>query len=247
MRPCDRNLAPSVTDGCRHPLVYGGYRFTSAMSQVVAYRVDEAELMLANELSQCNDDTIVCKHCVGPSEVGEIGGVICEPVAELAIVTFVVGFPTMFAGEDTLGGMAFSADGTRLFLAQTNPGGLLKIDTSLDEDGNARNNVIGLEETCPQPTAFQLYENDQVRYGLVTCWRTAEMFVIDLETLDLVRQIRVGTGPHEMVVDLAREWVYVANSLDATLSVVDLGQTSQTRFSEIARIGLLEPYTADDQ
>jgi DNA-binding beta-propeller fold protein YncE len=45
-----------------------------------------------------------------------------------------------------------------------------------------------------------------------------------------------------MAVDLAREVVYVANSLDATVSVISMAASSPSRFTQIARIGLQEPY-----
>ena len=37
--------------------------------------------------------------------------------------------------------------------------------------------------------------------------------------------------------------LYVANTLEASVSVVDLSRTRTTRFEEIARLGLQEPFS----
>ena len=47
----------------------------------------------------------------------------------------------------------------------------------------------------------------------------------------------------DRTVDLAREVVFVGNTLDATISVIDMGDGRSTRFSEIGRLGLQEPYS----
>ena len=54
---------------------------------------------------------------------------------------------------------------------------------------------------------------------------------------------QVGTGPHRMTADLAREVVYVGNTLDATVSVIDMGDARDTRFAEIGRLGIQTPYS----
>ena len=46
----------------------------------------------------------------------------------------------------------------------------------------------------------------------------------------------------QYAVDEAREVIYVANSLDKTISVVDTSARRTTRFSEIARLGQQVPY-----
>jgi DNA-binding beta-propeller fold protein YncE len=68
------------------------------------------------------------------------------------------------------------------------------------------------------------------------------VFVVDLDAWLVVDTIITGTGPHDLVVDPVREMLYAANALEASVSVIDLGQDRPTRFKEVARIGLREPF-----
>jgi DNA-binding beta-propeller fold protein YncE len=128
-------------------------------------------------------------------------------------------------------------------VVQRNPGGLIRIDTSLGVDGEPLDVDVGAVEVCSQPTSMVIYDDGDNEYGLVTCYRSGEVFIVDLAALTVVGLSRAGIGPDAMAVDVAREVVYVANSLDATISIIDMGRTSPSRFTEIGRIGLQEPYT----
>ena len=59
----------------------------------------------------------------------------------------------------------------------------------------------------------------------------------------VIANVLAGTAPHELVHDPARGFLYVANSLDQTISVIDVARDRPTRFTEVARIGLEEPYS----
>ncbi len=89
------------------------------------------------------------------------------------------------------------------------------------------------------------YRDGEDAYALVSCYRSAAVFVVDLQTLQVVANVQPGTGPHQMAVDLAREKVYVANTLEATISVVEMSRASDSRFGEVARIGLQEAFSSD--
>ncbi|MBL9106909.1 MAG: hypothetical protein JNL82_38745 [Myxococcales bacterium] len=146
------------------------------------------------------------------------------------------------SGTAQLGDMAFSRDGERLFAVQTNPGGLAYVDTSLDEFGRTRDQSAGVIELCASPTALTLFYAGDQEYAAVTCYSPSEMFIVDLGQVRVVGNVALGRGPHPMVVDPARDLMYIANTLDKTVSVVDLSPKRVTRFAEIARLGRQVPY-----
>jgi DNA-binding beta-propeller fold protein YncE len=90
---------------------------------------------------------------------------------------------------------------------------------------------------------MKLYERDGQRLALVSCFAAALIYVVDLDASSVIGTVVVGTGPHDLVVDEAREALYVANTLEASVSVVDLSSRRGTQFAEIARLGLQEPFT----
>ncbi len=146
------------------------------------------------------------------------------------------------AATALLGDIAFSRDGKRLFVVQTNPGGLAYVDTSLDAVGDTRDNAAGLIELCAQPSGMQVFYDGEYEYAAITCYKPQEVFIVDLGGVRVVANIAVGTGPHPMAVDPARDLLYITNTLDKTVSVVDLSPKRPTRFGEIARIGRQVPY-----
>ncbi len=265
VRPCDPDVnAPKITANCRYPLMYGGFRFAPFIRPTVAIGVSAEEVV--HEQRICADPSVVGTYDFSLCEEAEATrgceenwklpafrdacdecrrfSTVCDESILAQGRFFSGGLSTGgSSGTAVLGGMAFSQDGNQLYVVQSNPGALLRIDTSLDEAGDPVNRAAGQEEVCSKPTAFSLYEDANGRYGLVSCYRSAELFVVDLTSLDLVKTIRVGTGPHEILVDMAREYLYIANTLDATISVVDMSRKRPTRFAEVARIGLQEPYT----
>jgi hypothetical protein len=231
-RPCNEDDAPNVTNDCQRPMVYAAFRYQRFISTATVFSLDE-------------DDLASGQSCIGPDDLGKEGGIICDAQYAPVFDFFAGGVsPGNAIGPPQLGDMQFSDNGEELFAVQTNPGALLRIDTSIDATGNTRDIPAGAVEVCPRATAMAIYRDDQDDYALVSCYRSAAIFVIDLRTLRVVANIQPGTGPHTLEVDLARQVVYVANTLEATVSVIDMARGSSSRFSETARIGLQDPYTS---
>lgn len=231
-RPCDPENAPAVTYGCERTLVYAGMRYQRTIVLASTYRLTE-------------DDLAAQQHCVGPSGIGEPGGVLCgwKFEAEGATVKTAGISPGAAVGAAQLGDLAFSEDGNELFAVQTNPGGLIRYDTSIDALGETRDVPAGVVELCPRATAMAIYRDRDESLALVSCYRSGSIFAVDLRTLGVVAAIQAGTGPHQLVVDPARERAYVANTLEASISAIDLSRASPHRFAEVARLGLQEPYS----
>lgn len=234
-RPCDLDSgnAPVSTLGCTRPLVYGALRW---VLQLQTFTAVSHEPLSGTE-----------QKCVGPDELDRVGAIICEPQAEPLGRFGLTGLSTAGVGlslsRPLQGDIAFSRTGNELYVLQSNPGGLIRVDTSIGPNGDPLDVDVGVVEVCSQPTSFVIYDDGANEYGIVTCYRSGEVFIVDLAALTVVGLSRAGIGPDALTVDTAREVVYVANSLDATISIIDMSRTSPSRFHEIGRIGLQEPYT----
>ena len=234
-RPCDveSGNAPDSTLGCTRPLVYSAVRWMTALQAFTA--VDHQPLPDTDQ------------KCVGPDELGTVGGIICEFQIERGDRIDLTGLSTagvnISPSRPVLADIGFTRTGNELYVVQTNPGGLLRVDTSLGVDNDPLNVDVGQVEVCAQPTSFVIYDDGDNEYGIVTCYRSGEVFIVDLAALTVVGLSRAGIGPDAVIVDTAREVIYVGNSLDATISIIDMSRTRATRFTEIGRIGLQEPYT----
>ncbi len=229
-RPCPPEALGSDLPGCTAPKMYVGHRDLPRVeiTSIDAQTPSEGQM------------------CIEYADLGEPGGLLCdfEVVSELTFVPQTLGGVgvSQLLGAPFFGEMAFSRDGNALYVTQVNPGGLLYIDTSLNDDGEVRNETVASVEICAEPQALELFEDDGEEFAAVSCYKPAEIFIVELRTFRVVRQVIAGTGPHEMVFDPVRKVLYAANTLDATISVIDVSRARVTRFTEIARIGLQEPY-----
>ncbi|MCA9714466.1 MAG: hypothetical protein KC468_07245 [Myxococcales bacterium] len=244
---------------CGRPLLYAGAReiqgaVTFTSSRIVPALPTEPEVCSVD--SDCeNDERCLEQQCIPDAlcidltnldeELPESGNFLCEQrlVSDATFATggFDVGAATDYAIN---GEMAFSPDGNTLYVVQTNPGGLVRVDTSLDEKGRPVNLPAGVIEICAEPNAMTLFSDDSGEYAAITCHRPALVFIVELRSFRVVSNIIAGTGPHELVYDAARNFLYVANSLGATISVIDVDNSRTTRFTEVARIGLEDPYSS---
>lgn len=172
---------------------------------------------------------------------GEPGAVQCTPQIFSAGFTAAGGF-SVNSGSGQLGDVAFSRDGRRLFAVQSQPGALLFVDTSVDGRGETRDEPAGLVELCNGPSRMTLFEDGANDYAAVSCPGPSQVFIVDLSGFRVVANVVTGQGPHPIVFDRARQLLYVGNTLDETVSVIDVARDRPTRFAEIARVGLQTPF-----
>jgi hypothetical protein len=244
-RPCvaGSDNVPSATPNCERPLVYAAIRWQLSLLAFTALRHGNP----GDGDGDGDGDTDGQQECVNPDQLGKEGGIICDWQIDALSRIGLSGLSTAAVPLDfsrpLLADMAFSRTGNELFVVQSNPGGLIRVDTSLGIDGEPLDLDVGVVEVCSQPTSFVIYDDGSNEYGVVTCYRSGEVFIVDLAALAVVGLSRAGIGPDAMAIDIAREVVYVANSLDASISIIDMSRTSPSRFNEIGRIGLQEPYT----
>ncbi|RMG99023.1 MAG: hypothetical protein D6705_04330 [Deltaproteobacteria bacterium] len=206
---------PALSKGCERPVVYAALRYAPRIAMFTVTPL-------------------------APEEIGAATGL-------RALSYFSPGGldPGASFGGAFLGDIAFAdVRGDRLVAVQTQPGALLSVDTSLDDDGVPANVPAGPPvELCQQPTTLAIHDDGIDRLAFVTCFRSAHLFVVDLDSMQVVSETLVGAGPHAVAVDEAREVVYVSNSLEATISVVDISRSRPTRFDVIAKLGLEEPFS----
>jgi hypothetical protein len=232
-RPCDMatNNAPNSTIGCTRPLVYAAMRWQAHVRTITA---------INHNLDICSDAEKF--DPLDPDLKNGYCEAQLEPVRTVSVGELSTANVQLNAGRPILADVGFSRSGNELYVVQSNPGGLLRVDTSIGADGETRDVPAGQVEVCAQPTSFAIYDDGGSQFGLVTCYRSGEVFIVDLASFSVVGLSRAGIGPDALTVDLAREVVYVANSLDRTISVIDMSPARSTRFNQIARIGLQEPY-----
>jgi len=240
-RPCDPNDPPDLTQGCTRPLVTSTLRFNRVLTQFTA----------ASPLDGLPDDVADQLSCLPERDrkrTRESGQIECNPQLEAELRFSPGGLVIPGRGlTPVLGAEAYSADGSELFVVQSNPGALIRVDTTVDDTGAVRNFPAGQVEICSRANELELFEDLDAggRFGLVSCYLVGQVYIVDLDSFQVVSVVQVGTGPHHMLADTARDVVYVANSLDATVSLIDMNRDNPTRFSEIGRLGLQEPYAGD--
>lgn len=251
-RPCDPDLAPAptlecdVVDGerictaCERPLVYATHRFAKLITSFTVVAIDEQDLIDDPEFGYG-------QSCVAPDELDTPGGFICDPQVE-AYALFGPGGPTLNpglggGGSPVLGSIRFDDNGDRLFVTQTTPGALLEVDTRLDDNGEPLDVGTNAIEVCAQPSSMTLYEKGGQSFAFVSCFQVAQVFIVDLTSFQTISVVQTGIGPQEMLADPARDLVYVGNTLDGTISVIDMSPVRDSRFKEVARLGLQEPFS----
>jgi len=167
---------------------------------------------------------------------------------------------TILVSPGTSRGLAFSADGSRLYLAGGTEGALRVYDTTVGRDGRARNRLLASIPLgdqpgqvrvagcrpceCPAPEQadcdpLATAENDTVAgkgRGLVyvSMFEDDRVLVVDPDALVVVGRIETGRGPHAIEFMLGGNGAlrgYVANFDEGSVSVVDLEPDSPNRFS----------------
>ena len=254
-RPCSvaEDNAPSITQSCERPLVYGAFRFQPVLVAFTASGLDNDDLpdgmVDRNDNDSCMGDAdgdgteeFLGPFCGEPQQLGQPCAIVCEPAVQAARQVLIGGVdPITASAAPVLGDIAFADDrGDELYVLQTNPGALLKVDTSVDDDGETVDvSSAPPIEICAEPSRMQISDG----FAYITCFRAAFIYVVDLAAHRVVEAIVAGTGPHDLVVDPWRKVLYAANALEFSVSVIDIDPLSPTRFSELARIGLQDPFS----
>jgi len=158
-------------------------------------------------------------------------------------------------------GLAFSADGTRLYVASNSDASLRVFETSVGPRGRPPHNLLAAVPLGAGPNVVRVAGlrsgeraapggpdlgavGDAVAElgeGLVyaSAFDDDRVVVVDPSLMTVVAQIDTGRGPHDIVLmpDAAgRLQAWVANFRDHTLTVIDVDPRSTRRFSVVATV-----------
>jgi YVTN family beta-propeller protein len=155
-------------------------------------------------------------------------------------------------------GIAFSADGTRLYLVSGFDGALKVYATALQTDGSIFKQLIasipiglggnivrvaGVSEAEALPLHFSPEDSELERLGggliYVTSLDNGTVTVIDPVSLKEVSRIEVGRSPHDIVFMLNESGLlrgYVSLFEEHKIVIIDLHPDSETRFTKIGEI-----------
>jgi DNA-binding beta-propeller fold protein YncE len=146
--------------------------------------------------------------------------------------------PPLSGADGDARAIRFSDDGSRAYLVSRTPASVIVVDTSLDEQGTPRNQVLGSVEVCLQPEDLQVADTGEGPRAYVPCFASGEVWVVDVVNMRLVDTIQVGRGPDAIAVSASRKQAYVANYGEDTVSVIDLDPSSPTYHHAVLALGL---------
>ena len=127
--------------------------------------------------------------------------------------------------------------GSELLVVQTTPPTLVRIDTSVNEEGSTIDKVMGTVGLCRNPNLLTIARPTQEEWlAFVSCYADDEIVAVALGAFVKVASIPVGDGPNEMVVDERRQKLYVVNTLEDSLAIIELSRKSPQFLQTIAYI-----------
>jgi hypothetical protein len=138
-----------------------------------------------------------------------------------------------------MGDLAFEDPeaGTSLLVVQTSPSALLRVDTSLGDDGEPGDAVRATLSLCEQPNLLAVHRPLAGEpLALVTCYGEGALAIVGLSSFRLVATIAVGDGANEIAIDPARDLALVANTREDSIAVVSLDRTDAAFATVVARI-----------
>ena len=149
-----------------------------------------------------------------------------------------------------MGGMAFEdpEQGDRLLVVHTTPPALSRVDMSLDENDNPRIDVVATVNLCTNPNLVVVHRpaldgQSGPELAFVSCYGSDQVAVVDLNVFAVVKTIDVGDGPNELLIDRAHGWLFVANTAESSISLIEL-EVGEGYLEEIATLGLATPARA---
>jgi YVTN family beta-propeller protein len=122
-------------------------------------------------------------------------------------------------------GVAVTADGRRLYVADNGSGGLSSVDT-------ATGKVLGTVGTGPNPFTVGLSGDGRTAY--VSNWGTDTVSAVDTATLTVRRTLKVGSHPTSITRNPATGEMYVAVTDADKIVGIDPGTDAATRTIELA-------------
>jgi hypothetical protein len=143
-------------------------------------------------------------------------------------------------GSSSSRDIAFGQNGDRAYILNRDPPALHIIDTSLDEAGLPRNNLLNAVVLCEQPASLAVSTVGNRERVYVSCFNVGEVWVIDPEAGERIAFTLVGRGPNALkVVDFqGTPRLFVGNALEDTLAILDLTPGSEFENRVVMKLGI---------
>ena len=142
------------------------------------------------------------------------------------------------APDRPLNGEIAFANPDELYMVSTTPPALSRIDTSLDAAADPRNIITQTVSLCSNPNHLALWQpSNGERLAFVSCYSDGRVSAVELDTMRVVRTIHLGPGSNELLVDAERQWLFAANVIEGSISIIELDQTHPAYLEEIITLG----------
>lgn len=147
-------------------------------------------------------------------------------------------------GWPTMGAM-WVGPGPELFVVQHEPPLLLRLSLKLDKNQEPENRVLDALPLCNGADLMQSFDGPAGGPRLaLACPRDAEVWVVDPQVMRLTGRVEVGRGANEIWYEVGKKRLWVTNTLDASVSLVDVDPSSSRYLQERLRLVTQDPPSA---
>jgi DNA-binding beta-propeller fold protein YncE len=144
--------------------------------------------------------------------------------------------------SDDTRSIAFSADGSDMYLINREPPTVQIFDTSAKPSGLPANTGVGASDICRNASKIQALDSGDGEKLYISCFDDGQLYVVDPRGESYVENIlSVGRGPYAVAVSKIHKKVYVTNFLEDTIAVIDVAPGSPTRDQVVLRVGEIKP------
>jgi DNA-binding beta-propeller fold protein YncE len=130
-----------------------------------------------------------------------------------------------FSYERDTRAVAFSASlPEEAFVVTASPSALAVVDLNTQHSGSGETLVNKAVETGTGASRITLgtIGNDQRLFAFISCYESREFYIIDVASATPVAVVHGFSGPFEMALDSARQYVYVADFRSSVVRIIDL-------------------------
>lgn len=139
------------------------------------------------------------------------------------------------SGWPTMGAMWVrdTSSSPELFVIQHEPPMLLRVSLALDARGNPENRLLDGLALCDRADLLQGIPGPRGQERLaLSCPTAGELWIVEPDAMRLAGIVKVGRGANELDYEPSRQRLWVTNTLEHSLSVVDLDPASPNYLTE---------------
>jgi DNA-binding beta-propeller fold protein YncE len=119
----------------------------------------------------------------------------------------------LLGGTDTRS-IAVSSDGKTAYVVSRTPEALLQVDV-------ASRKMVDWATVGAAPSVLGIFEDEEYgAYAFVLCFKSNQVFIVELDTMQTAHVVPVGSGPQAVAFDKKRKLAYIANFRESTISII---------------------------